>query len=148
MTILSVRRSNRIDIMNHRRSPRIAASVNSSNCMNFASSPPSHYFTLIQTNQRPRSKAKFTSKKKTPAFNDQTIFKNLRSRKVVIKGEGVLSSSEKKQSSMPPVSTSICRASRMSGRSSCILRRSPRVRNGMFVVRSDVRRSPRLALGA
>ena len=148
MTVLSVRRSNRIDVMNHRRSPRIAASVNNSSCMNFASSPPSHYFTLIQTNQKPRSKVKATRRKKTPTLNDLTTFKNLRTRKVIIKREGLRSSSEKEQSSMLPVSTSPRRSSRMSVRASFILRRSPRVRNGMFVVRSDVRRSPRIALGA
>ena len=147
MTVISVRRSNRIDAINHRRSPRIAASANSSRCINFASSPPSHYFNLIQTNQRPRSKAKTTSMSKTPTFNDLAVFKNLRTRKVLIKGEGLLSSSEEKQSSMLSVSTSPRRSSRMSVKDSCILRRSPRARNNMIVVRSDVRRSPRIALG-
>mmetsp|Transcript_3002 Transcript_3002/g.3607 ORF Transcript_3002/g.3607 Transcript_3002/m.3607 type:complete len:142 (-) Transcript_3002:40-465(-) len=141
MTILSVRRSNRIDAMNHRRSPRLAAASSSS--MDFITP---RCFTLVHTKQSPRSKPKSIKKKtKEAQFND-LVFKNLRTRRVVMREE--LAGGEKQQES--DVTSCVCGIPRTATRDSRrSVRRSPRVRKDAFIwTTGGVRRSRRIALGA
>ena len=102
-----------------------------------------HYFTLVHTKQSPRSKSKSIKKKKEAQSND-LIFKNLRTRQVMMRG---VFNGEKQQGSN--ITSSACGISRKATRNSPrSLRRSPRVRNDAFVWTSGVRRSQRIALGA
>ena len=155
MTVLSVRRSNRIDAMTHRRSPRIAAiSANTAPIANSsgmysatATAAPSHHFTLVHTKRRPRSKPKTIKRKPSPpASNDDLIvFKSLRTRQVLIKKEEV-HAGEMKHSICTGIPSGM--STRTATRASRRLRRSPRLRNTVFEGRCGVRRSPRItALG-